>query len=241
MTNCIARNLFSVCLCVVICGCLSSQAPPDPILEIKIEQTPIITKVKPTVVSIPTSLCPDDMVFVSITHYCIDKYEAPNQKGALPLAAQTAFQAETYCKSVDKELCNRTRWYIACAGAQLNPYPYGKVYKRGTCNDNKYGWIPVPWSTMGTPAWDQWCKERYKAEPSGFRPACVSDFGVYDMTGNVAEWVREPTAYYGYVVKGGYWYGVHSPENPSCRFANIGHSANFQSYEFGFRCCKIAN
>lgn len=242
MWNHSIKNILIFIACIVVTGCLSSQASLDPQPEVKIEQIPTITEVKPVVVFPPTLLCPDDMVFISTKHFCIDKYEAPNQKGALPLAAQTAYQAENYCQSVGKELCNQSRWFIACAGPKYKTYPYGNVYRRGTCNDNKYGWIPVPWSTMGTPAWDRWCKEQYKAEPSGSRPACVSDFGVYDMTGNVAEWVREPTVHYGYVVKGGYWYSVYGKnQTPTCKFANIGHSPSFQSYEFGFRCCKIAN
>lgn len=185
-----------------------------------------------------TTQCPDDMVYIADRNFCIDKYEAPNQEGVKPFAAQTAYQAEYYCQSQGKRLCTQQRWMIACEGPQHLPYPYGPFFKRGTCNDDKYGWVKVPWLTMGTPAWDKWCQEQYKAEPSGHRAACVSGYGVYDMTGNVAEWTKEPHSPYGYVTKGGYWYGVLGNNTPSCGFVNPAHSPGFNSYEFGFRCCK---
>ncbi len=184
--------------------------------------------------------CPDDMVLITGRHYCIDKYEAPNKKGTKPFAAQSAFQAVDYCRGIGKDLCTQNEWQTACAGPKGKIEPYGNAYKRGTCNDDKNGWVPVPWGTMGTPAWDKFCKEQYKGEASGSRAACISDYGVYDMTGNVAEWVIEPKSPHGYVVKGGYWYGVLQGQ-PSCGFVNPAHAPGFNSYEFGFRCCKEAD
>lgn len=183
--------------------------------------------------------CPDDMVFVDHFNFCIDRYEAPNQKDTKPFTAQTAFDAIKYCKSIGKDLCTQVQWQTACTGPKMKMYPYGNTYKKGTCNDDKTGWVPVPWSTMGTPTWDTFCRKQYKGEPSGSRSDCVSDYGVYDMTGNVAEWVKEPKNPHGYVVKGGYWYGVLQG-TPSCYFVNPAHAPSFNSYEFGFRCCKDA-
>lgn len=193
----------------------------------------------PTIEFVPLP-CADDMVYIERFHFCIDKYEAPNKKGAYPFYAQTAFQAEDYCKSVGKRLCTASQWYTACSGPNWNTYPYGNSYKKGTCNDDKTGWVHVPWETMGTPAWLKWCKEQFKGEPSGNRPGCVSDYGVYDLTGNVAEWTKETNNPHGYVVKGGYWYGVLQG-TPTCGFVNPAHAPGFNSYEFGFRCCKAPN
>lgn len=230
------KRLFLFALILLGCGKTPEPKPtPAPVVPTVVAATPAPT---PTIEFVPEP-CPDDMVYIEQFHYCIDRYEAPNKKGEYPFAAQTAFQAENYCKSVGKELCTHVQWNTACIGPKWNTYPYGNTYKRGTCNDDKLGWVPVPWQTMGTPAWDKWCKEQYKAEPSGNRPACVSDYGVYDMTGNVAEWVKEPKNVHGYVVKGGYWYGVLQG-TPTCGFVNPAHAPGFNSYEFGFRCCKTA-
>lgn len=229
--------LFSLVVCALIAACSSSNPVSDP-------EPPLIEHIQalnfPKYLPPAIKPCPDDMAFISDGQYCIDTYEAPDQKGAYPLYAQSAFQAEAYCSARQKRLCTHQRWYTACTGPEKMRYPYGNTYRKGTCNDDKVGWTPVPWEQMGSPAWLRTAKGRYKGEPSGNRPNCVSGYGVYDLTGNVAEWVREPRVHYKYVVKGGYWYGVMFG-TPSCGFSNIGHSPNFNSYEFGFRCCKDAD
>lgn len=232
MANYATKSIFLSSLVLLLsCSKPIKLDPPAPKVEVPVAITE--PKQIPQVV-LP---CPSDMVYIEGARYCIDRYEAPNQEGVKPFAAQTAFQAVNYCQSVGKKLCTQDQWNMACTGPQHKTYPYGNVYKRGTCNDDKTNWIPVPWQTMGTPAWDKWAKEQYKGEPSGNRPACVSDDGVYDMTGNVAEWVVEPKNPHGYVVKGGYWYGVLQG-TPTCGFVNPAHAPGFNSYEFGFRCCE---
>lgn len=236
MVNHVTKSIFFfsiISLFIVACTTSTPVLPPDP---------PPIVEHLPPPLELPKALpvmqpCPDDMVFIPEGHFCIDTYEAPNQKGAYPLYAQTAYQGEVYCQQQNKQLCTNSRWMQACMGPNHKTYPYGNVYHRGTCNDDKVGWTPVPWLTMGTPAWNKWCQAHYKGEPSGSHNTCMSDYGVFDLTGNVAEWVREPKVQYRYVVKGGYWYGV-LVGTPTCGFSNIGHSPLFNSYEFGFRCCK---
>lgn len=185
------------------------------------------------------SHCPDDMVYVDNPGYCIDRYEAPNQESVYPFYAQTAYQGAAYCHSVGKTLCTRSRWQTACQGPQKKLYPYGDIYHGGTCNDNKLGWIEVPWLTMGTPYWLRWCKEQYKGEPSGYRPACVSDYGVVDMMGNVREWVIDKQGLGGYALESSYWYGtMQGGIAGTCGFVIRNHSPGFNTYEAGFRCCK---
>lgn len=233
------KSIFSLLSLLLLLSC-NQPPPPSPAPPVKVEALPPqqVAPPEPTVVFVETH-CPDDMIYIERFHYCIDTYEAPNKKGEYPFYAQTAFQAVNYCRSVGKELCTQSQWYTACSGPQWKTYPYGNSYKKGTCNDDKTGWVWVPWETMGTPAWDKFCKAQYKGEPSGNRPACVSDYGVYDMTGNVAEWVQEPKNPHGFVVKGGYWYGVLQG-TPTCGFVNPAHAPGFNSYEFGFRCCKTS-
>jgi formylglycine-generating enzyme required for sulfatase activity len=229
---------FSVAGFVILLSCQHTQSPiPTP-----------SAKTDPTVLVIPTieiaspklpPHCPDDMVYIDKTNSCIDQYEAPNQKGVKPFAAQTAYQGVTYCKAHGKDLCSEEQWHTACIGPQNKLYSYSDVYKLHACNDDQTGWKPVPWLEMGSPAWTQWCKVNYKAEPSGNRPSCVSDYGVYDMVGNVEEWVKSPTGNGGYAFVGGYWYN-YMGRLDSCDFAVKAHSPAFNSYEIGFRCCSDA-
>jgi formylglycine-generating enzyme required for sulfatase activity len=80
-------------------------------------------------------------------------------------------------------------------------------------------------------------------QPSGSNVGCASEDGVYDLTGNVAEWVRrsfDHTNNYDHVMKGCYWAGCYGGANPSCASTNPAHPSGFRSYEAGFRCCVEA-
>ena len=180
------------------------------------------------------SFCPYNMI--QINNYCIDKYEAPNIEGEYPLYAQSAYDAISYCREHGKTLCTHQQWKTACIGPNNKSYPYGYTYKKGICNDNHIDYLIVPWKKLFTPDWMIISKRLFKGTKSGSKNLCKSDYGVYDLTGNVAEWVVEPKSTYGYVVKGGFWHGVSSGY-PSCHYVNAAHNPNFNSYEFGFRCC----
>jgi formylglycine-generating enzyme required for sulfatase activity len=69
----------------------------------------------------------------------------------------------------------------------------------------------------------------------------VSQEGVVDLTGNVAEWVARSfphTNNYDHVLKGCYWAGCYGGSPPSCAFVNSAHPGAFRTYEAGFRCCR---
>lgn len=187
--------------------------------------------------------CPVDMVHVGAS--CVDRYEAPNEAGAKPLAFQTAPEGQAFCAARGKRLCTEAEWVRACEGASKRPYPYGASYVRGRCNDDKT-WIAPNWTTLGTYPSAAATKEAarlYQADPSGSRTGCTSEDGVMDLTGNVAEWVVRsfPTAAgYDHVLKGCYWSGCYGGSPPSCGFVNGAHPGTFRTYEAGFRCCKDA-
>jgi formylglycine-generating enzyme required for sulfatase activity len=181
------------------------------------------------------------MLFVA--GFCVDRFEAPNEKGAKPLAFQTAIDGDAWCKSRGKRLCTEAEWVRACEGAAMHPYPYGGTYMRGVCNDDKT-WIAPNWAVLGTYPSDASmaeAKRLYQADPSGARAGCVSDDGVMDLTGNVAEWVTRSFDHpnnYAHVMLGCYWSGCYGGSPPSCAFVNPAHPGTFRSYEAGFRCCK---
>ena len=74
--------------------------------------------------------------------------------------------------------------------------------------------------------------------PSGSMETCKSGFGVYDMPGNVDEWVvndgppHEKSKWAG--LKGGAWGHVRS----QCRPETFSHEPEFYYYFVGFRCCR---
>jgi formylglycine-generating enzyme required for sulfatase activity len=179
---------------------------------------------------------------IPIDDFCMDRYEAPNEAGALPLAMRTAQDGEDWCEARGKRLCREDEWLRACEGPGGTTYPYGDQYEEHRCNDDKT-WIPPDWALLATwpsPAAQAEASGLYQADPSGSRAGCVSSEGVQDLTGNVAEWVRRtfPTQKnYDHVLKGCYWSKCYGGSNPSCAFVNGAHPGEFRTYEAGFRCC----
>jgi len=65
--------------------------------------------------------------------FCMDRYEAPNQKGVKPFIGVTEFEAEWYCQQSGKRLCSRDEWVRACLGPKgENIYGYGPTFIEGS-------------------------------------------------------------------------------------------------------------
>lgn len=191
----------------------------------------------------PQSACPEGMTLVSNGNFCVDQYEWPNKKDTLPDFAMTAFEAEQHCKDSNKRLCTHTEWVNACMGANRLTYGYASNWNKRACNDNtNTSYIPVNWGKMkeGSAIWKEYAKTLYKGVPSGSMAECSVDEGnskVYDMIGNVREWVRDPMGYGGYSFESSFWHGtMQGPQG--CGFVVRSHAPEFASYEVGTRCCK---
>lgn len=184
--------------------------------------------------------CPADTV--AFATYCMDRYEAPNIEGELPFYYQTAPDGEAWCATKGKRLCTEAEWKSACEGPSGNEYPYGDTYKAHACNDDKT-WKAPNWTALGkypAPEGQAEADRLYQGDPSGSRTMCLTDTGVFDLTGNVAEWVKRSYPHannYDYVVKGCFWSQCYMDTTPDCNFTNSAHPPGFRSYEFGFRCC----
>jgi formylglycine-generating enzyme required for sulfatase activity len=189
----------------------------------------------------PKAGCPTGMARVD--DFCMDRYEAPNRRGAKPLVMQTSKEAEEWCAARKKRLCGEDEWIEACEGSQRRQYPYGESHEDGRCNDDKE-WRTVDEKTLAKwPADDAktHTKELYQAAPSGMKKGCKSTNGVYDLTGNVEEWVvrkREHANDYHHILIGCYWSGCYGGGKPTCKSTNAAHGPGFRFYETGFRCCK---
>jgi formylglycine-generating enzyme len=171
-------------------------------------------------------------------HFCIDRYEYPNQAGVKPAVAVTWDEARETCATEGKRLCTADEWTEACEGPQHSPYPYGFARNSETCNHDRTYIIPDDNAYQNPQTRAQEVARLSQSEPSGSRPGCISAFGVFDMTGNVDEWVlnesgNENGPEYQSGLKGGYW----GPVRNRCRPATTDHNRWHHGYQIGFRCC----
>jgi formylglycine-generating enzyme required for sulfatase activity len=121
------------------------------------------------------------------------------------------------CESVGKKVCNPAQWLRACMGDSDRRYPYGKTYLPNVCAT---GYV----------------MESQK-EPfiSGFFAKCHTPEGVYDMSGNVAEWTD--TDQTEKLFGGEYTSLTGVPDlTVSCRSRLL--TAEGNPARVGFRCCK---
>jgi sulfatase modifying factor 1 len=182
----------------------------------------------------PSEPCPTPTVR---KHFCIDRFEYPNQQGENPLVMKTWFEAKAMCSASGKRLCNDSEWTLACEGAERLPYPYGHQRDATACNIDKAPINPNDDDLRNVQRRDAEAKRLWQGEPSGARDRCKSSFGVQDMTGNVDEWVvNEKGKPHQSGLKGGYWSWVRG----RCRPLTDGHAEDFRYYQIGFRCCADA-
>jgi sulfatase modifying factor 1 len=160
--------------------------------------------------------------------FCIDRHERTEPATGLPLNGQSWSDAKRACEADGARVCKDSEWTFACEGEEMRPYPYGWRREAERCNADKADLL-LP----GQPS-----RLRDEREPAGAHPACVSAFGVFDMAGNVAEWVTVDGFDEGSVVvqKGNWW----QPGKHACRDAQGGHDRFYRGTETGFRCCAAA-
>lgn len=172
-------------------------------------------------------------------HVCVDRYEYPNRMGEKPTVAVSYNEATELCAAEGKRLCTADEWTQACEGEEHLPYPYGYTRNSETCNHDKPYIIPNDQAYQDLRTRTAEIARLDQSEPSGARPDCVSPYGVYDMTGNVDEWVFNESGSiqgpeYDSGLKGGYW----GPVRNRCRPMTTDHNRWHSGYQIGFRCCQ---
>lgn len=168
--------------------------------------------------------------------FCEDTYEFPNIKDQMPDVMLSYHDAEKLCKANGKRLCDDSEWTFSCEGISYKPYPYGFIRDSTACNiDNKY----IPWDPIKIQKrdWNEVNKLDQRV-PSGSMERCVSDFGIYDLTGNVDEAVNNDlNNYHPYknALKGGH--DIKNARN-TCFNHTLIHNEDFFLYISSSRCCK---
>jgi formylglycine-generating enzyme len=176
--------------------------------------------------------------------FCIDRYEYPNKKGELPALLISWTEAKKQCQAIGKRLCSEEEFNFACEGPEMLPYTYGYERDATKCSiDKEYRQRKkklFPYEKCMT---KPQCKEHLahldQRLPAGSLETCKSPFGVYDLNGNINEWVEIPKKQYPdrSGLKGGWWGPVRGRCRPTVDF----HKEDDYGYEEGFRCCKDAS
>jgi sulfatase modifying factor 1 len=217
----------------------------------------------------PTKRCPPDTARVS--DFCIDRYEAhlvvvgPDGRETAhtpyerPLGG-VRYAARAAAGMVPQAYISRPE---ACSGPEKLTYPYGNTSRPGVCNTGKphllarlFGKEPSRWSYA-----DHFNSPRLNQQPgflaaTGAHAQCVSSYGVYDLVGNLHEWVSDRVDAAlpqkialqedirakipdnrGHGIFMGGFYSTTDEHGPGCRFVTIGHGPRYHDYSTGFRCC----
>jgi sulfatase modifying factor 1 len=173
--------------------------------------------------------------------FCMDRYEYPNKVGEKPLVLVDFHEATRLCQEQGRRLCTPAEFNFACEGEEIWPYATGFERDPAKCNIDKE-WRKknrdlLPYADcMKNKACAAEFAKLDQRHAIGERTTCVSPFGIYDLNGNVNEWVFVPwgKAPFRGAIKGGWW----GPVRSRCRPIVTAHDEKYTGYEVGFRCCK---
>ncbi len=157
---------------------------------------------------------PDNMVFVNPDSfipysYGIDKWEYPATPGKFPVVVVSWYQAEELCENHGKRLCTYEEWLNACKKGENPPINY-----KFKC---------------------QIAKKQFSGALRIGASSCVNSQGLYDLIGNIQEWVIGSNREGPQPVVGGFWL---SKESQNCNSPPLMLDPRFSFPHTGFRCCK---
>lgn len=163
--------------------------------------------------------------------------------GIKPQAYISGAQASAACQLSHKRLCTEKEWLAACQGSHGYAYPYGNTYMKGACNEGRPT-HPVndcfgPGSGVFTYANmnDPCCVNLPNSlAVGGAFSACRSEAGIYDLHGNLHEWIDATTMSGNGIFKGGFFVDAKL-NGAGCAYRTTAHAKTYHDYSTGFRCC----
>lgn len=134
--------------------------------------------------------------------------------------------AEQYCAHAGGRVCTEEEWLDACRGTDGRAFPYAATFDLARCNVHSL-------TTPGNGG-----SERTTV-PVGSYPGCEGGLsGLFDMAGNVAEWVSNCHDDYCKFRGAGYLSNDPIDTFAGCSGVCSGNNKSFQSGVVGIRCCK---
>ncbi|XXX77049.1 hypothetical protein WMF30_56310 [Sorangium sp. So ce134] len=165
---------------------------------------------------------------------------ARSRFGARPSGYVTGLVAESACAAAGKRLCSVEEFVTACRGEDDTLYPYGDTFEEGACNvfrpahpaallhgNASIGHLDPRLNRVRS------AREPLLRETGG-SPRCRSRWGgdaVYDLVGNLDEWVNEP----GGAFAGGFY---ARSTRAGCEALITSHPRSYLDYSTGVRCCQ---
>jgi formylglycine-generating enzyme required for sulfatase activity len=136
-----------------------------------------------------------------------------------PVRSVSPTQAEAFCRFAGGRLPTGAEWVLAAMGREARRFAWGSTGL--VCRRAAYGLVKGPCAEDAT-----------GPELSGSRPDGATPEGAFDLSGNVAEWTREPR---GYLARGGSYRATNAAELKTWTA-----EATDTREDIGFRCAYPA-
>lgn len=168
---------------------------------------------------------------------------AVSQPGVVPQGYISGAQAQRACQASGKRLCGGDEWEAACRGPKSARFPYGDQRQTRVCNDDIRSSHPVVEvaNLLGIPEERRWRDGMNQPLinqlpnsllETGARAECTNEYGVFDMVGNLHEWIEDRDGTF----RGGYYMDT-TLNGEGCSYATTAHDFSYHDYSTGFRCC----
>jgi hypothetical protein len=161
------------------------------------------------------------------------------RKNVKPNGHVSGEQAQLACRNAGRRLCSKGEWRTACGGEKGWQFPYGPKYVQFECNVFREAHPAMelhdnPAIGHSDPRLN---RVTFKGLPllrkTGTTKGCASQWGddaIYDMVGNVDEWLADPEGTFA----GGFYARA---TKDGCDWFGGAHPFHYADYSTGVRCC----
>jgi formylglycine-generating enzyme required for sulfatase activity len=143
-----------------------------------------------------------------------------------PANCVSYYGAEQVCSYAGGRVCTEDEWLAACRGTEVRAFPYGNTYDPAACNSYS---ATAGAADVSLPT----------TVPVGSMAGCQGGLpGLFDMAGNVAEWVDACKGSYCRFRGAGYRSNDPVEYFAGCSGVCSGNDKSLRSNVVGARCCR---